>query len=109
MTPERLNEIKDLEYSVMPGKWLPTRFDEAGPWVIDWLVEDGNPQQVAYVSSRKEIELACESRNALPELIAEIERLRLYERAMQSMADQFIHPKYTAEELARQQLKPNSG
>ena len=35
---------------------------------------------------------------------AEIKRLQLYERAMQSMAKQFVHPKMTAEELARQQL-----
>lgn len=37
---------------------------------------------------------------------AEIERLQLYERAMQSMASQFVHPKMTAEELARLQLEP---
>ena len=34
----------------------------------------------------------------------EIERLRLYERAMQSMAAQYVHPKMTAEELAKMQL-----
>ncbi len=33
-----------------------------------------------------------------------IDRLRLYERAMQSMAAQFICPKHTAESLAKMQL-----
>ena len=37
-------------------------------------------------------------------LCDEIERLRLYERAMQSMAAQFVHPKMTAEEMAHMQL-----
>ena len=33
-----------------------------------------------------------------------IEGLSLYHRAMKSMAKQFVHPKMTAEELARSQL-----
>lgn len=37
-------------------------------------------------------------------LLAEIERLRLFERAMQSMAAQFVHPKVTAEQMAKEQL-----
>jgi len=45
-------------------------------------------------------DLACHVRA----LIVEVGRLQLYERAMQSMAAQFICPKKTAEELARQQL-----
>jgi hypothetical protein len=37
-------------------------------------------------------------------LEAEITRLRLYERAMQSIANQFVCPKISAEELAKRQL-----
>lgn len=42
--------------------------------------------------------------NVVRQLLDEIERLQLYERAMQSMARQFICPQITAEELARQQV-----
>jgi hypothetical protein len=38
------------------------------------------------------------------EAAAEIEELKLYKRAMESMAAQFIHPKTTALELAKSQL-----
>jgi hypothetical protein len=37
--------------------------------------------------------------------VPEIEDLRIYKRAMDSMAAQFIHPKMTAREMAEMQLK----
>lgn len=40
-------------------------------------------------------------------LYQRIERLLIYKRAMESMASQFIHPKTTALEMARQQLGLN--
>ena len=38
------------------------------------------------------------------DLLNDCERLRLYERACESMAAQFVHPRMTAEQLANQQL-----
>jgi hypothetical protein len=48
--------------------------------------------------------IATELRVVAIEAAAEIEELKLYKRAMESMAAQFIHPKTTALELAKSQL-----
>ena len=47
----------------------------------------------------------CDLTDVLCESRREIERLQLYERAMKSMAAQFICPKMTAREMAEKQLE----
>jgi len=48
--------------------------------------------------------LTCDVICHVKALAAEYERLQLYERAMKSMAAQFVCPRFTAEELAKRQL-----
>ena len=55
--------------------------------------------------NRAMMDMLIDFQTRVKELEAEVNRLRLYERAMQSMAAQFIHPKMTAEELATAQLE----
>lgn len=44
------------------------------------------------------------NRVTIESLVDECDRLKLYERAIESMASQMIHPKMTAEEMAKMQL-----
>ena len=55
--------------------------------------------------AEKNNDVAAKLAEEVERLKGEVERLTLYERAVASLAKQFVHPKTTAEEMARDILK----
>ena len=91
--------------------------DSKDVWdVLHQCLEDHQMLSQAYLAIEAELaacrdeverwqQLARAQSQAIQAAKAECERLRVFERAMESMAAQMIHPKMTALEMANMQLE----
>jgi hypothetical protein len=100
MTEERLAELEALEKGATAGPWLVTRESGQG-WLIA-TIEGEDERQVNVVTNGTapgiktfpgaDAALIAEARNALPELLAEVRRLRAACEAALAKAEQCSDP-----------------
>ena len=110
MTPEQRKEVADRSWGQDP----PKRPDPVWPSeeLERQMLADTGEMVAGSIAWHKAPDLACHVRALLVrvrDLEAEMARLRRYEQAMQSMAEQFISPKTTAEEMVADILKEPRG
>ena len=70
-------------------------------------LEQANPDEPAWVTRFAKGKADC-SPFVAKEIADQVRELLIYRRAIQAMAEQFIHPKTTAKELAEQILRGRS-
>lgn len=87
MTPERIEELRSLCNAATPGPWVQQGSNVIAP-------ETG--EDVAYYCAMRDAEFIAAARTALPEALAEIERLRA---AMQALIEGEQYRIFTQDEF----------